>query len=64
MTGLAVSFAALVLTHLPLTVIGSADVVLLARELLREPSWPLRAAHELGADVTWPAQYERARPRA
>ena len=40
---------------------GSADVVLLARELLRDPSWPLRAARELGADVTWPVQYDRAR---
>jgi 2,4-dienoyl-CoA reductase-like NADH-dependent reductase (Old Yellow Enzyme family) len=39
-----------------------ADVVLLARELLRDPSWPLRAAQELGDDVAWPAQYERARP--
>ena len=43
---------------------GSADVVLLARELLRDPHWPLRAAHELGADeaVRWPPQYLRARP--
>lgn len=41
---------------------GQADVVLLARELLRDPHWPLRAATELGADITWPAQYERARP--
>ncbi|MCU1673013.1 MAG: NADH:flavin oxidoreductase/NADH oxidase [Frankiales bacterium] len=41
---------------------GQADVVLLARELLRDPHWPLRAAAELGADVTWPVQYERARP--
>ena len=41
---------------------GEADVVLLARELLRDPHWPLRAATALGADVTWPAQYERARP--
>ena len=40
---------------------GKADVVLLARELLRDPHWPLRAAAELGADVTWPQQYERAR---
>lgn len=43
---------------------GSADVVLLARALLREPHWPLRAAHELGADpetVPWPPQYQRAR---
>ena len=41
---------------------GSADVVLLARELLRDPHWPLRAATALGADVVWPVQYERARP--
>lgn len=39
---------------------GDADVVLLARALLREPSWPLRAAAELGADVPWPVQYARA----
>jgi 2,4-dienoyl-CoA reductase-like NADH-dependent reductase (Old Yellow Enzyme family) len=37
-----------------------ADVVLLARELLRDPHWPLRAAVALGVDVTWPHQYERA----
>ncbi len=42
---------------------GEADVVLLARELLRNPYWPLLAAHELGAEVTWPPQYERAKPR-
>ena len=43
---------------------GSADAVLLARELLRDPHWPLRAAAELGADVDyWPPQYARARPR-
>ncbi|MGB8517268.1 MAG: NADH:flavin oxidoreductase/NADH oxidase [Gallionella sp.] len=41
---------------------GQADVVLLARELLRDPYWPLHAAHELRADVKWPKQYERARP--
>ena len=42
---------------------GRADVVLLARQLLREPSWPLRAAHELGHDAAelWPRQYLRAR---
>ncbi len=42
---------------------GSADVVLLARELLREPHWPLRAAYELGETDTdlWPVQYQRAR---
>jgi 2,4-dienoyl-CoA reductase-like NADH-dependent reductase (Old Yellow Enzyme family) len=41
---------------------GSADVVLLARELLRDPHWPLRAAAELGVDAPWPDQYVRARP--
>jgi len=38
-----------------------ADVVLLARELLRDPYWPLHAAHALGVDITWPQQYERAK---
>lgn len=42
---------------------GQADLVLLARELLRDPYFPLHAAHELGADVKWPNQYERAQPR-
>ncbi|WP_411280315.1 NADH:flavin oxidoreductase/NADH oxidase [Gemmatimonas sp.] len=42
---------------------GSADMVFLARELLRNPRWPLLAAHALGAMTTWPPQYERARPR-
>jgi 2,4-dienoyl-CoA reductase-like NADH-dependent reductase (Old Yellow Enzyme family) len=42
---------------------GSADVVLLARELLRQPYWPLLAAAELGFDVPyWPKQYLRAKP--
>jgi 2,4-dienoyl-CoA reductase-like NADH-dependent reductase (Old Yellow Enzyme family) len=41
---------------------GQADVVLLARELLRDPHWPLRAAAELGAEIDWPSQYLRARP--
>jgi 2,4-dienoyl-CoA reductase-like NADH-dependent reductase (Old Yellow Enzyme family) len=41
---------------------GQADVVLLARELLRDPYWPLRAAHTLGAEIAWPQQYLRARP--
>jgi 2,4-dienoyl-CoA reductase-like NADH-dependent reductase (Old Yellow Enzyme family) len=40
---------------------GEADAVLLARELLRDPYWPLHAARELGVDVEWPKQYERAR---
>lgn len=40
---------------------GQADVVLLARQLLRDPYWPLSAARQLGVQVRWPAQYERAR---
>ena len=39
---------------------GQADVVLLARELLRDPYWPLRAAFELKQPGSWPKQYERA----
>jgi 2,4-dienoyl-CoA reductase-like NADH-dependent reductase (Old Yellow Enzyme family) len=41
---------------------GQADAVLLARELLRDPYWPLRAARELGQTIAWPAQYLRAGP--
>ncbi len=41
---------------------GQADVVLLARELLRDPYWPLHAAARLGGEVRWPKQYLRARP--
>ncbi len=40
---------------------GQADVVLLARAMLRDPYWPLHAAHELGVDVRWPVQYGRAK---
>ena len=39
---------------------GEADMVFLARELLRDPYWPLHAAHALGRTVSWPVQYERA----
>lgn len=40
---------------------GQADVVLLARELLRDPYWPLRAAKQLGHDdKIFPVQYDRA----
>jgi 2,4-dienoyl-CoA reductase-like NADH-dependent reductase (Old Yellow Enzyme family) len=41
---------------------GRADAVLLARELLRDPYWPLRAARELGQRMSWPVQYLRAAP--
>jgi 2,4-dienoyl-CoA reductase-like NADH-dependent reductase (Old Yellow Enzyme family) len=44
---------------------GRADLVVIARELLRDPYWPLFAARALGAEVTWPPQYQRAiGPRA
>jgi len=40
---------------------GRADVVLMAREFLRDPHFPLRAAAELGVELDyWPAQYQRA----
>ena len=39
---------------------GQADVVLLARELLRDPYWPLHAADALHHPASWPVQYERA----
>ena len=44
-------------------IVGSeaADLVVMARQFLREPFWPLRAAHDLGAAVAWPVQYERGR---
>lgn len=42
---------------------GQADVVLMARELLRDPYWPLHAAQKLGVNVEWPEQYDRAKPR-
>ncbi|GAB5077811.1 NADH:flavin oxidoreductase/NADH oxidase [Arthrobacter sp. AD-310] len=42
---------------------GQADAVLIARAALRDPHWWLRAAFELGHDIGWAPQYERARPR-
>lgn len=39
---------------------GQADLVLLARELLRDPYWPLHAADALKENVAWPPQYTRA----
>ena len=38
-----------------------ADAVFLARELLRDPYFPLHAAKELGVNIAWPKQYERAK---
>lgn len=41
---------------------GKADLVLLAREFLRQPYWPIHAASELGQELARPAQYLRAAP--
>ena len=40
---------------------GQADLVLLARQVLREPYFVLHAAHDLEIDLKWPVQYERAK---
>ncbi len=41
---------------------GEADVLFLGREFLRDPYFPLHAAKELGVEVEWPMQYDRAKP--
>ena len=43
-------------------VTGQADAIIMAREFLRDPYWPLRAARELGQAISWPVQYLRAAP--
>jgi 2,4-dienoyl-CoA reductase-like NADH-dependent reductase (Old Yellow Enzyme family) len=40
---------------------GQADLVMVGREILRDPHFPLRAARVLGHDVAWPRQYARAK---
>jgi 2,4-dienoyl-CoA reductase-like NADH-dependent reductase (Old Yellow Enzyme family) len=40
---------------------GQADAVMVARQFLRDPYWALTVARELGVQVRWPPQYERAR---
>ncbi|HEY4270547.1 MAG TPA: NADPH dehydrogenase NamA [Candidatus Udaeobacter sp.] len=42
---------------------GQADAVIIAREFLRDPYWPLRAARELEQPISWPVQYLRAAPK-
>lgn len=42
---------------------GKADLIFMARELLRDPYFPLHAAQELGEDLKWPDQYDRAKRR-
>ncbi len=41
---------------------GQADIVLIAREMLRDPYWPLHAAERMGRPASWPVQYLRAAP--
>ncbi|MCF0074056.1 NADH:flavin oxidoreductase/NADH oxidase [Dyadobacter sp. CY261] len=40
---------------------GDADMVIMAREILRNPYFPLEAARDLKDGVAWPVQYERAK---
>jgi 2,4-dienoyl-CoA reductase-like NADH-dependent reductase (Old Yellow Enzyme family) len=42
---------------------GQADAVIMAREFLRDPYWPLRAGRELDQSIAWPVQYLRAGPK-
>ena len=42
---------------------GQADAVIMAREFLRDPYWPLRAARDLSQPIAWPVQYLRAAPK-
>jgi 2,4-dienoyl-CoA reductase-like NADH-dependent reductase (Old Yellow Enzyme family) len=42
---------------------GQADVIIMAREMLRQPYWPLHAARALNVDIPWPDQYKRAKQR-
>jgi 2,4-dienoyl-CoA reductase-like NADH-dependent reductase (Old Yellow Enzyme family) len=41
---------------------GGADAVMMGREFLRQPYWPLHAAKALHSDIAWPPQYLRAKP--
>lgn len=40
---------------------GEADLIFMAREFLRDPYFPLKAAKELGVQIHWPVQYQRAK---
>jgi 2,4-dienoyl-CoA reductase-like NADH-dependent reductase (Old Yellow Enzyme family) len=40
---------------------GQADLILMGREMLRNPYFPLKAAKELGVDISWPVQYLRSK---
>ncbi|MFH0882054.1 MAG: NADH:flavin oxidoreductase/NADH oxidase [bacterium] len=43
---------------------GTADIVVVGRQLLREPHWALLGASKLGVDISWPDQYLRAKPQS
>lgn len=43
--------------------VAKADLVLAARQFLRDPQFVLRMAHDLNVPVKWPNQYERAKPK-
>ncbi|MFT3746705.1 MAG: NADPH dehydrogenase NamA [Agriterribacter sp.] len=40
---------------------GDADIIIMGREMLRDPYFPMHAAKQLGYDFTWPVQYRRAK---
>lgn len=42
---------------------AKADIVMAARQFLRDPQWVLKVAHDLSVPVKWPNQYERAMPK-
>ena len=42
---------------------GQADLIMMGREFLRDPYFPLHAAYELGQDIDWPKQYLRAKQK-
>jgi 2,4-dienoyl-CoA reductase-like NADH-dependent reductase (Old Yellow Enzyme family) len=42
---------------------GQADIILMARAMLRDPYWPVHAAAALGESASWPVQYLRAAPQ-
>ncbi|MBZ0090745.1 MAG: NADH:flavin oxidoreductase/NADH oxidase [Sulfuricellaceae bacterium] len=63
-TGIAVGTVGLITEAIQaehILVTGQADAVFVGRELLRNPYWPLQAARELGDEVSWPQQYQRAK---
>lgn len=63
-TGIPTGAVGLILSPLQaehILVCGDADAILLGREELRDPYWPLHAASALHSDIKWPVQYERAK---